>query len=94
MVFLEKYNILYKHQYGFRAKHSTIHRKLHLLKDIPVANDKLTKEPTLAVFLDLSKAFDTIDHDNLLYKLHFYGIRGLSNKWFAKYTNVSLLSKT
>ena len=84
-VFLEKYNILCKHQYGFRAKHSTIHPILHLLKDISVANDKITKDPTLAVVLDLSKAFDTIDHDILLYKLHFYGIRGLSNKCFASY---------
>ena len=85
LVFLENHCILYKHQYGFRAEHSTIHPVLHLLKDISVANDKITKDPTLAVFLDLSKAFDTTDHDILLYKLQFYGIRRLNNKGFASY---------
>ena len=83
-MFLEKYSILYKHQFGFRAKHSTVNPILHLLKDISVANDKITKDPTLAVFLDLSKAFDTIDHDILQYNF-FNGIRGISIKWFASY---------
>ena len=41
--YLEKYNILYKHQYGFRSKHSTIHPILHLLKDIADANDNISK---------------------------------------------------
>ena len=43
MLFLERNYILYKHQYGFRAKHSTVHPVVHLLKDISVANDKITK---------------------------------------------------
>ena len=48
-------------------------------------NDKITIHPTLTVFLNLSKAFDTIDHNMLLYKYFFFGIRGISYKWFASY---------
>ena len=46
---------------GFEQK-TTIHTILHLLKDISIANDKITKDPTLPAFLDLSEAFDTKDH--------------------------------
>ena len=83
--FLEENDILYKHQYGFRSKHSTTHPVLKLIKDIADANDKNTKYTTLAVFIDLSKAFDTINHDIMLHKLQFYGIRGICNSWFANY---------
>ena len=66
-------------------KHSTTHPVLQLIKDIADANDKNTKDATLASFIDLSKAFDTINHDIMLHKLQFYGIRGICNSWFANY---------
>ena len=83
--FLEKNNVLYEHQYGFRRNRSTIQPIIKLLRDIAEENDMKTKNITTAVFLDLSKAFDTLSHDKLLKKLHHCGIRGLSNDWFRNY---------
>ena len=83
--FLYKHKILYKHQYGFRNGHSTCHPVLHFLDKIILALNKPNPEYTLGIFLDLKKAFDTVDHGVLLAKLNHYGFRGLANTWFKNY---------
>jgi len=81
--FLQKNKILYSSQYGFRPKHSTNDAIAELITDI--TNNIEDKSNTLSLFLDLSKAFDTIDHKILLTKLKHYGIRGSSLSWFESY---------
>ena len=85
MAFLDSNNILYKHQYGFRAKHATIHPILHLLNNCAESYNKNPKEYTISIFCDLSKAFDVINHNILLDKLNIYGLRGIVNDWFSNY---------
>ena len=81
--FLEYHEILYNSQYGFRANHSCENAVSELLANIIKGNNK--NEHTIALFLDLSKAFDTLDHDILLSKLELYGIRGTALNWYKSY---------
>ena len=81
--FLNIHHILYNSQYGFRPKHSTVNAVSEFVHEILSAYDR--NETSLATFLDLSKAFDTIDHDTLFMKLSYYGIRGTALTWFKSY---------
>ena len=75
--FLIAKNILYEKQFGFRKNHSTSHAINYLVK-YHVTDNIEQKKHVIGIFLDLSKAFDTICHSKLLYKLQNYGIRGSS----------------
>ena len=81
--FLKKQKILYKLQFGFREGHSTVHALLELLEKVYSNLD--ANNSCIGIFLDLSKAFDTIDHSILLYKLQHYGFRGKILDWFSSY---------
>ena len=81
--YVEKNKILSKHQDGFRKNRSTELAVIELVDKITKAIDK--GEYTIGIFLDLSKAFDTINHKILIKKLEHYGIRGICLKWFENY---------
>ena len=74
---------LFDYQYGFRPKHSTEHAALELIDRI--INKMDTNEIPLNIFLDLSKAFDAIDHTILLNKLKYYGLKGPTLNVFQSY---------
>ena len=83
--FITKNNILYKYQFGFREGHGT-NMALIVLRD-KILNFIDSGDIVFGVFLDFSKAFDTVDHKILLKKLHKYGIRGLAYEWI-QITNI------
>ena len=75
--------LLHDKQFGFRKNHSTSHALNHSVHHI---NQSLQKgEHVLGIFIDLSKAFDTIDHKILLSKLYTYGIRGSTHSLIKSY---------
>ena len=81
--FLEMFQVLNINQYGFRKKSST-HMALLLFLD-KVVQAIENGEYAVGIFLDFSKAFDTVDHTILLEKLDHYGIRGCALSWLTSY---------
>ena len=81
--FLDQNKILFRYQFGFRKSHST-YLALTVLMD-KLINSLENGDYVVGVFLDFSKAFDTVDHKILLSKLCHYGIRGTALDWFSSY---------
>ena len=81
--FLTKFNIITLKQYGFRPAHSTKHAIINSVNNIIQKLDN--KESVISVFLDISKAFDCVDHKILCKKLEYYGFsKFLANEFSAK----------
>ena len=81
--FLFSRNLITSCQYGFLPGRSTVLASVDLFET--VCESLKNRENTVAISLDLSKAFDSLDHNILLEKLPFYGIRGLPLQWFTSY---------
>ena len=81
--FIDKNNILNNCQFGFRRNLSTTDAVLQVVDDCIDSIDK--NKYVIAVFLDLAKAFDTVNHEILLSKLDKLGFRGIVNSWFRSF---------
>ena len=81
--FIKEHNILFQNQFGFRKGSSTSHSLIEITEKIKESIDN--GKFGCGIFIDLKKAFDTVNHKILLSKLDHYGIRGTALKWFESY---------
>ena len=81
--YFQKNRLFYNGQYGFRMNHSTELAAIELVDRI--LKDIDNKKLPLAIYMDLSKAFDTLDHNILIKKLQYYGVIGTPLNWFQSY---------
>ena len=80
---LSENNLLFERQFGFQSSKSTEHAILELSDEILNSFEK--NNFTVGVFIDLSKAFDTVNNDVLIKKLSYYGINTNNLAWFSSY---------
>ena len=80
---LEEHNVLYQHQFGFRKNNSTVFVLVQITEMIKESID--SGKFGCGIFIDLRKAFDTVNHAILLNKLEHYGVRDSMLKWFKSY---------
>ena len=81
--FFQKHNIFYKYQFGFRKNHATASALTEVIDYIYKSLDE--GNYVFGIYIDLKKAFDTVQHKILLHKLQHYGIRGLTFHCFETY---------
>ena len=81
--FLELHSIIYPKQFGFRSGSSTTHSLISIIETVKKTLDE--KKYGCGIFIDLKKAFDTVNHEILLQKLKHYGIRDVAFSWFKSY---------
>ena len=86
MYFLTKNELIYHRQFGFRAKHSTNHALISSTEAIKSHLD--SKKIVAGVFIDLEKAFDTVNHNILCDKLTYYGFRGVCQKLIKSFLRI------
>ena len=81
--FLENENLIFDKQFGFRPKHSTNHELINITEQIKEALDQ--GQYACGVFVDLQKAFDTVNHNILFQKLYRYGIWDTSICFYSRH---------
>ena len=81
--FIDSNQIIYKYQFVFRQGHSTQQAIISLVEKITRSLN--SRDIVIGIFLDLKKAFDTVDHRIMIRKLYAYGIRGSILNWFISY---------
>ena len=81
--FLNKRQIIYSIQFGFRSHYSTEYAVLSIIDQVQLAIE--SHDYSCGIFLDFSKAFDTVNHQIPLRNLDYYGIRGVVKDWFTSY---------